>query len=297
MSALQTLLRGSIDYAGLFPPAGLGMPAAVAHYAAYRNGPQAWALGRFVVPVTRLAELEAAAAELPWDTSPADSRLAALLGPDPRADIRALGAFNCRHATVGPGLATADVVEGQADSADAIERLLSAVPAGLQAYVEIPINRDVEPLVSAIGRAGGRAKVRTGGVSADAFPSTRDLARFIRACVSAGVPFKATAGLHHPFRGDYRLTYAPDSAVGTMYGFLNLFLATAFIADRMDDRLAARLLEERDPAAIRFDAAGVEWRGRRLGLDALRRSREAIVSFGSCSFTEPIGDLESLRLL
>jgi hypothetical protein len=172
------------------------------------------------------------------------------------------------------------------------------MPSWLQAYVEIPVARDPAPLVAAIGAGGGRAKVRTGGITADAFPPASDLVRFIRTCLSAGVPFKATAGLHHPLRADYRLTYEPDSPRGTMFGFLNLFLATAYLADGLDDDTAARLLEERDAAAIRWDDSGVAWRGRRLGLDALGRAREAgIVSFGSCSFTEPIGDLESLRLL
>jgi hypothetical protein len=112
------------------------------------------------------------------------------------------------------------------------------------------------------------------------------------------VPFKATAGLHHPLRAEYRLTYEPESPIGPMFGFLNLFLATAYLAGGMDGETAARLLEERDAEAIRWDDAGVEWRGRRLDLAALAGAREAgIVSFGSCSFTEPIGDLESLRLL
>jgi hypothetical protein len=83
-----------------------------------------------------------------------------------------------------------------------------------------------------------------------------------------------------------------------MFGFLNLFLTTAFLAGGLDVHEAVLLLEERDRDAIRFDDAGVEWRNRRLGLDVIRRSREeGIVSFGSCSFTEPIGDLESLGLL
>ena len=114
----------------------------------------------------------------------------------------------------------------------------------------------------------------------------------------AGVPFKATAGLHHPLRAEYRLTYEPGSACGTMFGFLNLFLAAAFMGAGLDDAAAERLLEERDRTAFHFDAEGVEWRGRRLDLDRIRRTREsAIISFGSCSFIEPIGDLQSLGLL
>jgi hypothetical protein len=298
-SALQTLLRGAIDYAGLFPPAGLSMAAAVENYASYRHGGHAWALGRFVLPSSRIAEFEAAAEPLlPRSPSASAWRIAALIGADPTADLRALGEFNCRHAADGEGAVAADVVEGKADSVEAIERLLSRVPSYLQAFVEVPIGRDPAPLLSAIGRARGHAKVRTGGVTADAFPPATELVRFIRACLSAEVAFKATAGLHHPLRGDYRLTYEPHSACGTMFGFLNLFLATAFMADGLDDDEARLLLEERERDAFRLDDAGVEWKGRRVGLDAIRRSRETgIVSFGSCSFTEPLGDLESLGLL
>ena len=298
-TALEALLPGSIDYAGLFPPAGLEMAAAVANYASYRDGAHAWALGRFVAPASRIGELESAAAGLlPPTPSLSPWRVAALLGADPAADIRALGELNCRHAADGEGAVTADVVEGRGDSVEALERLLGHVPPYLQAYVEVPIAGDPAPLVAAIGRAGGRAKVRTGGITPDAFPPAADLVRFIRACLSTKVPFKATAGLHHPLRAEYRLTYEPDSVRGTMYGFLNVFLTTAFMATGLDDRQAGLLLEERDRDSIRFDDSGVEWKGRRLGLDPIRRSREeGIVSFGSCSFTEPIGDLESLGLL
>jgi hypothetical protein len=299
MSALKTLIQASMDYAGLFPPAGLGMAAAVANYASYRDGPHAWALGRLVVPAARLDEFEsAAAALLPRAPSPAPWRVAALLGADPGADLHALGEFNCRHAAEGEGAVAADVVEGKADSVETVERLLGQVPSYLQAYIEIPIGRDPSALVAAIGRAGGRAKARTGGITSDAFPPTTDLIRFIRACLSAKVPFKATAGLHHPLRADYRLTYEPDSACGTMFGFLNVFLTTAFMTAGLDDRQAVLLLEEGDGDSIHFDDSGIEWRGRRLDIDAIRRAREqGIVSFGSCSFTEPIGDLQSLGLL
>jgi hypothetical protein len=282
MSAVHALLRDSIDYAGLFPPAGLGMAEAVANYASYRTGPHAWALGRFVVSAGRLVELEQATERL---LPPSNGwRIAALLAFDPARELEAIGEFNCRHAAEGAG--------------EAAEHLLARIPAYLQPYIEIPVFRDPAPLATAVGRAGGRLKVRTGGVTADAFPSAADLARFLRTAAGAGVPFKATAGLHHPLRAEYRLTYEPASACGTMFGFLNLFLATAFVSAGMDDAAVERLLEERDRQALRFDAGGVEWRGRRVDLETLRRTRESgIVSFGSCSFTEPLADLQSLDLL
>jgi hypothetical protein len=299
MSALHALLRESIDYAGLFPPAGLGMADAVANYASYRTSPHAWALGRFVVPAGRLTELAQAADELLPRAPASDGwRIAALLGPDTAGDLEAIGEFNCRHTADGAGAIAVDVVEAKADSPEGVERLLSRVPSYLRPYVEIPVARDPAPLAAAVARGGGRLKVRTGGVTTDAFPPAADLVRFLRVAREAGVPFKATAGLHHPLRAEYRLTYEPGSACGTMFGFLNLFLAAAFVAAGLDPAAAERLLEERDREAFRFEADGVEWQGRRLDLDTIRRARESlIISFGSCSFTEPIGDLQSLGLL
>lgn len=299
MDALHTLLGGGIDYAGLFPPAELDMRAAAANYAEYRRSPARWALGRFVVPAARLAELESAAADLaPRAPSPEAWPLAVLLpAPDAEA-MGALGEFNCRHAAEGALALSGDVIELKADSVAAIERLGTMLPRWAQAYVEVPIGGDPAPLVAAIGRTGARAKVRTGGVTPEAFPAAADLARFLRICAESGVPCKATAGLHHPIRAEYRLTYRPDSASATMYGFLNVFLAAAWLREGLPEADAVRLLEERDPGAIRVSADAVEWGGRRIGWEALARARErGIVSFGSCSFTEPVGDLERLGLL
>jgi hypothetical protein len=152
--------------------------------------------------------------------------------------------------------------------------------------------------VEEIAHHGARAKVRTGGVTAAGFPATADLARFIRVCADAHVPFKATAGLHHPLRGDYRLTYAPDSPRGRMFGFLNVFLAAAYARDGLEDAGLQHLLEETSPSAIQVTDDGIAWQGRRLDLAAIRQAREQVViSFGSCSFTEPMGELAALGFL
>ena len=55
--SLRALLHGIIDYAGLFPPANLPLDQAVRNYARYCTEPDSWMLGRFVCPVTELAEL------------------------------------------------------------------------------------------------------------------------------------------------------------------------------------------------------------------------------------------------
>lgn len=298
MNAIRTLLNEGIDYAGLFPPAGLDMETAVANFAQYRSGPAAWALGRFIVPATRLADFEAAAARHLGPIAAEPWRLSALAGLDPGSDLEQVGKFNHKWSASGVPAFTADTFEVKATSSGAVEEIMRRVPAGLQAYVEIPIDRDPAGLIATIGRLGGRAKVRTGGVTPNDFPATAELLRFIRGCILAGVAFKATAGLHHPLRAEYRVTYAPDSPHATMFGFLNLLLATAFLQSGMDEADAARLLEERSPDAFGVDARGISWRNHRLDLRSVSEARRVgMISFGSCSFTEPIADLESLHLI
>lgn len=299
MDALHTLLEHSIDYAGLFPPAGLDMASAVRNYASYRDSPDAWALGRFVVPANRLEEFETAAAGLlPSFPSDVPWRLTALLGPAIADEVRRLGEFNCRHSAEGATAATVDVVELKADSVNGITAATAQLPRHFQPYVEIPIDRDPGYLVSAIGKCGARAKVRTGGVTPEAFPRTSDLVRFLQRCAGHGVRFKATAGLHHPLRAEYRLTYAPNSITGTMFGFLNLFLTAGFLRTGLGEGEAARLLEEGAIDAFRFAPGEVIWREHRLDQEGIGRlRRETITAFGSCSFTEPIADLRALGLL
>lgn len=291
-SALRVLLTGLVDHAGLFPPAALTMREAVAEYATHRGGPHAWMLGRFVCPVARLAEFADAAG--PRIDPAAPWRLAALAGDGIAADLAVVAAFDATHRG-----ATIDVVEVKASTADAVAAIARAargVPVAV--YVEVPVAEDPTPLVEAIGAAGLRAKIRTGGVTADAFPTPPRVARFLGACVRAKVPFKATAGLHHPLRGEYRLTYAPDAPHGTMFGFLNVFLAAALLRDGGTEADAVALLEERDPGAITADDRRVAWRGRTLLTARLAQLRDAAaVSFGSCSFAEPVADLTALGFL
>lgn len=291
MRAFRTLLNHAIDYAGLFPPAQLGMAEAVANYAGYLAGDDAWALGRFVVTAARLDEFaRAAAAHLPREGSGEPWRLSALVAPD--GDPATLAAFNGAHA----GRALVDTVEVKASSPDEIAAA-GAFARTMATYVEIPADREPGPLVEAIRAVGARAKIRTGGVTADAFPPAAHVLRFMRACLAAGVPFKATAGLHHPLRAEYPLTYAPDAPRGTMYGYLNVFLAAAWLGAGLPDDAALALLEERDASAIRWDGDAVRWRDRVLSGAELARSRDQVaMGFGSCSFREPLDDAKSLGI-
>ena len=295
MNPVHTLLRQSIDYAGLFPPAGLGMSPAVQNYIRYRAGVDAWALGRFVVPATRLAELEKSAADVSAPGEHARLQLSVLVGPDVSGDLARIAAFQSRQA--GLERITVDMIETKAETSSIIQDTMHQVPPRLPVFFELPIEKDPADLLAAVVAASAGAKVRTGGVTREAFPSTANLARFIRACVQARVPFKATAGLHHALRAEYRLTYEENSAEARMFGFINLFLATALARDGLAEPDIRGILEESSPDAFRLENGAITWRDCRLDQKALERSRETMVSFGSCSFTEPITELQSLHWL
>ena len=296
---LRTLLAHAIDYAGLFPPAQLDMPGAVAEYESYLASSDAWALGRFVVPAARLRELAAAAGDAqsnPLGSRQGERRLSVVLGADLAADVERLRAF-CADVNGEGWWRGIDAVELRASTPEAIAQAMRVVPDSVERYVEIPISEDPTPLVRAIAGAGAYAKVRTGGTTTDAFPASDHVARFLATCLREAVPFKATAGLHHPLRGEYPLTYEPGSACGRMYGFLNVFLATAFLAAGLDEAEARVLLDESDPNAVTFSRTEAVWRSHRIPLDRLAESRRFLTSFGSCSFREPIDDLTALGLL
>jgi hypothetical protein len=298
MSVIHALLRHSIDYAGLFPPAGLGMREAVDNFARYISDRSSWALGRFVVPAQRLGEFEAIAQPHLTQAGSPSWRLSALLAADLEPDLAAVTDFNRRSESRGNPVAVIDSVELKADSAGAVQNALDRVPRHLQAYIEIPTAGDPGDLIRLINRRGSRAKVRTGGIEPGAFPSAADLARFIVSCVRSAVPFKATAGLHHAFRAEYPFTYAPDSARGPMFGFLNLFLAAAFVRLGLDQRSAVHVLEEGSLEAFQIEEDAISWHGHRVGLSDLEQTREQVmVSFGSCSFIEPLQELYALHLL
>ncbi len=146
--------------------------------------------------------------------------------------------------------------------------------------------------------AGSYAKFRTGGVAAALIPSSGQVAAFLCRAAARRLPFKATAGLHHPIRSVRPLTYAPDSERAPMHGFLNVFTAAAFAWYGMEEAGVTEILEETETAAIRFENDGLEWHGHRLGTDQIRCARREFAhSFGSCSFEEPVSELREMELL
>jgi hypothetical protein len=305
VESASVLLRDLIDYAGLFPPASLAMAPAVANYETYSRAEFGWVLGRFILPLARLGEFEKACAETPAQAPVARSGtvshwpLSVLPGADVSADVDRVRAFNDGAAASQshPG-AEIKSVEVKIASPQDVERLSKIIPAELETYFEIPLTTIESDCIAAVANCGRRAKIRTGGETADKFPAPESVVEFIRLCAAANVPFKATAGLHHPLRSVQRLTYQPESPSGIMHGFLNVFLAAAFLRAGMEPELALQLIKEQSAQAFHFDSEGVFWREHRLLTRDIAAARQGFsISFGSCSFTEPIDDLRALYLL
>ncbi len=302
--ASRILLEGLVDYAGLFAPAALSMPNAVRNYAHYRAAGSGWILGRFICPAQSLERFsESADALLPRDAGAIPWRLSVTGSPDLAGDLAHIAAFNERHRVCFEECgAKVDAYEIKAVSVDDVERIAAATPPELLTYIEVPVDGDVDALVAAIARVGRRAKVRMGGTTADMMPSPESVVRFFKACVAHDVMAKATAGLHHPLRGTYRLTYEPDAATGRMYGFLNVALAVAHLSRGGSDAEAVALLQEADAGRIEFSDVHVAWHGPDRTItftrDVLQQLRaQGFVSFGSCSFTEPVDESRALGWL
>ncbi len=166
-------------------------------------------------------------------------------------------------------------------SVEAVETIwiddLGTLPAlAPEVYVEVPLDGAFDDRLDELASFGLRAKVRCGG---DSTPGAPALATFIRACAERRLVFKATAGLHHALASDGE------------HGFLSLLAAVVF-----GDEESA--LAESDPEAFELDAAGFAWRGRRALPDELVRARrERLHSIGSCSFFEPVEELDKLGML
>lgn len=293
--SIRALLSGIVDYAGLFPPSALSMAEAVSNYATYTNSNYNWMLGRFVVPLRRLPEfLESGREYFPREKNDV-WRLSVLASDNISETIRQIEEFNDENA---PNV-VCDSIEIKADTSWLIEDIAEFIPPQFAAYFEIPLNEDLADMVATLAINGQRAKIRTGGVTADAFPKAEQIIRFMRTCLAANVPIKATAGLHHPLRCFQPLTYETDAPEGTMNGFLNVFLATGFLRQGYKPQTIAKILNDEAAESFTFNNNGVWWQKECfISSSQLRHLREKnIISFGSCSFEEPIADLQNLKLL
>jgi hypothetical protein len=284
MKAIDSLLEGLIDYAGLYPPAGLDMRSAVRNYLNYRQGKQAFVLGRFIVDLSRLVELREIAGP-----SLREMRLSVIASTT--SDWGSLLPL------IEDGIPI-ETVEVKVDKAVDVGRIRGGFPAGAPIYFEASATANYSELFDAISSAGARAKLRLGGIIAEAFPSPQVAASLMAAIAERQIAFKATAGLHHPIRSCHRFTCEPASLSGMMHGFVNLFCAASLLFFDGELKDAQRVLEDEDPTAWSFTKEEIGWCNFKWNSEQVQSVRRSfLTSFGSCSFEEPLRDLETLGWL
>jgi hypothetical protein len=303
-TAVHDLLQGAIDYAGLFPPAKLPLQRVVTNYADYLQCDETWMLGRLIVPLEDAPAVAALVKKID-NLVGTTWRLSCLLsgtdGHHLRSDIQGILDFNNEHRASGANSFVIDAVEIRASRADEIETIANALPSRIETFVELPYPQsDSEALIARLADAHGKhvhAKIRTGGVLTELIPDAATVTSFISDCAKHQLGFKATAGLHHPIRGQYALTYDDHAEQSVMHGFLNMLLATALLYDAPDSKAAADLLIDTNPNNFVPTDRGWRWRDQEITRKQIRHMRDVgMISFGSCSFIEPIEELQALGI-
>jgi hypothetical protein len=276
----EICLEGILDYAGLYPPADLDMQPVVDNWASYLQSEDSWMLARLIIPANRLDEFMRCAKKLLPSQDEEMWQLSVLLphAADDKFEtaLQATIAFN-----ESDNGAVANVVEFKANSTSEIDRSLELLHDDLFPYIELPIDEDPRGLIACLSGAIAGAKVRTGGVTPELYPSSSSLARFIHSCAVAGQAFKATAGMHHPCQNK-------NEEVGVQeYGFLLVLQATAAASLREASvEQVEQILLCDTPDFSTFDESELE-----------QVRAELFNSVGSCSFDDPRSDLRNMGLL
>jgi hypothetical protein len=270
-----------VDDAAIFPPGDAPLEEAAPAHRKHLAAPYGAMVGPFVVSDTRLP------------------RLAELVEPDGdplRVTVVVTGGAGAvepayRWATA-PGLEPAGIevalrdLDDLAGSARRVVAALAQLGTDVPAYVEPPLvpgppSHSWLAALDEVASADLRVKLRTGGVTADAFPTEETVATAVDAALDRELAFKCTAGLHRAVR------HRSQDTGFEHHGFLNVLLATRAALDG-DDVTAA--LGERDPQVVLDRLAEV-------GSDGLVRARRWFTSFGCCGVRDPYDDLVALGLV
>ncbi|MFC0452614.1 hypothetical protein [Rhodococcus jostii] len=270
---ISPLFAGLCDDAALFPPGNAPLPDAVPAHARHRSARYADLVGPFVFPVARLDEL-----------TPGPLELSLTLPAGPATLAPALDRLAQIDGATAVALEIAVPAECSAAEFFAAMDAAQTLTAGFDVFVEVPRGERRGDVLAALAGGPFAAKFRTGGVVAEAYPDERELASALHTAVTTGVPFKATAGLHHAVRNT-------DPHTGfEQHGFLNVLLATRHALDGADADRVAVTLAERDGARIARELGD-------LPADVVDAVRAAFRSFGTCSILEPLEDLVALHLV
>jgi len=262
--AIPPVFGGFIDDAAVFPPGNAAVSTALDNHRRYRLSWYADLVGPLLLPVSKLSQV-------PDQDGPLRVGLIADTG------VTELAAA---VDTLPSGCVPAQI-EARPSGDDDLATLRGlAERFRIPIFAEIPVISDFDVELPLLRHAGATPKFRTGGLSAELFPTPEELATAITACARQDMSFKLTAGLH-------QFTRHTDAATGfTHHGFGNV-LAAAELAHRSESvESVTECLKIRDSTVLAE-------RVRKM----LGNQRPLWVGFGSCSIDEPLDDLSGLSLV
>ena len=324
-ASFKAFMREVIDYAGLFPPADLSLDTSIQKYSKYRQSDDAWMLSRYIIPASRLEELEPYHDNLfadgePYKFSVLGKRAETISGyyEGLKNIVRSIEEFHNEHGKA----VTTDVLELKLPREAVFandEELLAEIYAKTadlvgkqqmfptEVFFEGIFDKNWEKEISLILEAMAHHnvasqfgkkikagfKLRCGGVEASMFPSVEQVAFTLNTVREQNIALKCTAGLHHPIR------HYNHSVKTKMYGFFNIFggAMLGYAHDFSDDKMQ-EIVREEDAEHFSFTDTGFRWKDYEISTQEIKELREvAVTSFGSCSFDEPREDLQKLGLL
>jgi hypothetical protein len=300
-ASLQALLAKSIDYAGMFPPCSLALEPALQNHANYVRAPEAWMLNTFVLPVERFDAVK----ELLSPFDPLHPLRVAALGQktaDAEAFLEALEKADTAIRSLSSNVDLISITHLEMflphDVGLVLLEQARSFLGDLPVFWETPPDT-AEQTIALLAEYNSDAdlaafgyKLRTGGVTADAFPTSAQIARALVAPATHQLPIKFTAGLHHPIR-QFR-----DEVETKMHGFLNVLGAAVLAAEhRWDAHQTSLMLEDETADSFSFTDDFFAWREWKIDVERLQYRRKFVLSFGSCSFDEPREDLRAVGFL
>jgi hypothetical protein len=299
-SSLRALLANSIDYAGLFPPATLQLEPALKNFGAYIRSDDAWMLSTFVLPIAKFAEAA-------WYFTEFNERhplRVSALGPktinetDFVEELHNVTKGIRQLSREGVNLVRVEQLEMPLPEKNDTNVFDAIGAVAQRSFWEAPAE-EADRIIARLGEQNARGgssspgfKLRTGGVTADAFPTSAQIAHALIAAAEHRVPIKFTAGLHHPVR------MFRDEVKTKMHGFLNVLGAGILAMEHgWDEDQTSAILEDEDVSAFIFNDDIFRWRDFAVSSEKIVQHRRVMTSFGSCSFDEPREDLRALNLL
>jgi hypothetical protein len=299
-ASLRALLAHSIDYAGIFPPCSLPLESAINNQAQYVRLSDSWMLSTFVLPAAKfddsLTLVSGFDKSHPLRISALGSKVEKAIDfiPAVKEAAEKIRLFETQYAPVISVVQLEMFLPVDVDLTRLNEAYASLTGLKVQIFWETAVEA-AEKTIALLARAKQPAfgyKLRTGGVTADAFPTSPQIATALLAAAQHHIPMKLTAGLHHPIR---RFREEVDTK---MHGFLNVLGAGVLAAEHhWEEGQTIEMLDDEDAQSFSFHNTVFAWRDWEITMDRIKARRKFVTSFGSCSFDEPREDLRALNLL